>query len=203
MRAFIIVVVLCLLPAILSAGPEQEAISSLDTAKDLINSGDLVKASEEIQYALTKVNEILAKQLEAFLPAAPKGYNEENREASSLGSAGMFVGSANALSASSSYSNEAGSYLNVNIGVGGLMGKAAGLASMGQMWGGSSTGAESTRIKGYTGTLEYDRENQSGKLSLQVGDETSVMIEGSMIDSTDVLRSLAESMDLAGLEKAF
>jgi hypothetical protein len=138
-----------------------------------------------------------------YLPDAPTGYNVDTREAVNLGAAGAWVGSANSLAAEGDYSAESGSSLKVTISVGGLLGQTAGFAAMGQMWGGAGTGSTSVRVKGYTGTLEFDQENRSGTLTIKVGDDTSVMVEGYDIASGDVLKALAEKIDLSNLEKKF
>ena len=203
MRKLIVIAILCAFSVMLLADAKDEALSSMGTAKDLINSGDYKKAADELNYALTKINELLSQNLVKYLPQAPAGYTEESREATSLGSAGAILGSANSLAATSSYSASSGSSISVTISVGGMMGQVAGFASMGQMWGGATTGSSSVRIKGYTGTLEYDKDDQSGTLSVKVGDETSVIVEGSMISDGEVLKQLVNGMDLSGLEKEF
>ncbi len=185
----------------LTAGPKDEALSSLDTAKGFVSGEQYSKAVDEINYALAKINEILAQKLLALIPEAPAGYTRESTNSTGLGTAGSFMGSANSLTADASYNNPSGSYINLTITVGGFIGQAASFANMGQMFGGAVAGSSTIRIKGYTGTLEYDQENQSGTLSVKVGDDKSVIIEGSQIESGDILKALAEKMDLARLER--
>ncbi len=198
-KVFMILMVLAVC-SMLVAGPKDEAISSLDTAKGFVSKEQYSKAVEEINYALAKINEILAQRLLDLIPAAPAGYTLDSKDSAGLGTAGSFMGSTNSLAAEASYSSESGSSLSINIAVGGLIGQAASFASMGQMFGGAVAGSSTIRIKGYTGTLEFDKENQSGTLSLKIGQDKSVMIEGSMIESGDILKALAEKIDLAKLE---
>jgi hypothetical protein len=55
MKNLMIGILMLALAAGLVADAKSEALSSLDTAKGLVNSGDYKKASEEISYALSKV----------------------------------------------------------------------------------------------------------------------------------------------------
>ena len=203
MKNIIVLFVLLALACALTADAKSDALSSCDTAKDLIKSEDYQKAADELNFALSKVNEILAGALENYLPQAPGGYTETSREATSLGAAGAIVGSTNSLAASSEYEADNGSTIDVTITVGGAMGAVAGLASMGQMFGGASAGTESVRIKGYSGTLEIDKDDNSASLTLNIGGQISVIIDGSKIESGDILKEMAQSMDLSKLEKEF
>ncbi len=185
--------------------PAQEAISSLQTAQGLIKSGDTAKAIEEINYALSKLNEVTASGMIKFIPAAPKGFKLERKSSQGMGQGAMAVGNAGA---EGEYSGANEASVKITIATGGMTGKMGSLASFGAMFAGISqnsggSGSKSVRIKGFTGTLTFDGENKSGNLTLQVGEKTSVNIEGSNIDNENVLKSFGELMDLNGLSKAF
>jgi hypothetical protein len=51
--------------------------------------------------------------------------------------------------------------------------------------------------------LQFEPNDKSGTLTLQVGEKTSVTIEGNNVATEAVLKSFAEMMDLNGLSKAF
>lgn len=185
--------------------PAQEAISSLQTAQGLIKSGDTAKAIEEINFALSKLNEVTASGMIKFIPAAPKGFKLESKSSQGMGQGAMAVGNAGA---EGEYSGANEASVKITIATGGVTGKLGSLASFGAMFAGisqnsSGSGSKSVRVKGFTGTLTFDADNKSGSLSLQVGEKTSVNIEGSNIDNENVLKSFAEIMDLTGLSKAF
>lgn len=194
----------------------EEATQSLDTAKSLLAEKNYSKAIEEINYALNKVNEVLAEKLNGCLPEAPKGYlkNEESTKGNNMGA---LFGMQGALMASTEYnedkpepeSNDETGYvedtrskITVSIAVGGILGKAGAFASFGQMAGGD-TNSKSIRIKGYTGTVTYNKTDKRGTIVLQLGEKVSITTEGTNLANTDILKSIIESMKLNELEKGF
>jgi hypothetical protein len=188
---------------------KEEAIQSLDNAKRFIQQDNLAKAQDEINYASSKISEILSEQLVKYLPDAPAGYTVEDKSATGLGEMGGILGSANAVAATGKYIKEnsdgSTSSLSLTISVGGLMGKAAGLAAMGQMFAGfgTTTGTKTIRVGGYTGTQDFTAGNSSSSLTVQVGEKVSIMVEGDSLSSPDIMKTLVEKIDLAKLEKAF
>ena len=201
MKKIFVVFVIMTISLALVAGPKEEALSSLDTAKKFVSGDQYSKAVDEINFALAKLNEILAQRLMELMPEAPAGYTRQSANSAGLGAAGSFMGSTNSLAAEATYGSDSGSRIELTITVGGIIGQAASFANMGQMFGGAVAGSSTIRVQGYTGTLEYDSDNQSGSLTLKIGEDKSVMIEGSQIDSGDVLKSLAEKMDLDRLDR--
>lgn len=181
--------------------PAQEALSSLSTAQTLIKQGNTAKAIEEINYALSKLNEVTASGMLKFIPDAPKGFTLDSKSSQGLGDGAMMVGNAGA---EAQYSGENEASVKITIATGGITGKLGSLASFGAMFGGGgmASGSKTVRIKGFTGTVQFDAEGKSGTLTLQVGPKTSVTIEGSNVDSENVLKSFAELMDLNGLSTA-
>lgn len=183
--------------------PSKEAISSLQTAQTLITQGDTAKAIEEINYALSKLNEVTASGMLNFIPAPPKGFKLDSKNSQGMGQGAMAVGNAGA---EGQYSGPNDASVKITIATGGVTGKLGSLASFGAMFAGVSQGgggSKSVRIKGFTGTLQFEPNDKSGTLTLQVGEKTSVTIEGSNVETENVLKSFAESMDLNGLSKAF
>jgi len=192
-----------ILLAVMLAAQAEEAISSLDAAKELIKNQQYVKAQDEINFALAKINEILAEELLKFIPENPEGFKLEDKDAQALGAAGAILGSANSIAATGDYSKGDASF-KLTISVGGVLGQAGGLMGMAAMFGGMNAGGGKTiRVLGYSGTQEYDKGEKTGTLTIQVGDKITVMVEGDEIDNADLLKSLAEKVDLAKLEKSF
>ncbi|MBW1635090.1 MAG: hypothetical protein JRC87_05555 [Deltaproteobacteria bacterium] len=187
---------------------QTEAIDSLSTARTFVEKGKYNKAIEEINYALAKINELTASGLIKFIPDPPSGFTLDNKQSQGSGTGASIAGSAGA---SAAYSDAKGSHLNLNIAIGGITGKMGSLAALGQMFAGMAQqqgggGGEQTRqirVKGYTGTEIFNNQNRSGTLSFQVGDKTSVTIEGTDIDSPDILKQLAKNMDFASLEENY
>lgn len=198
--AILLLSITCLM---LAQAARDEAIQSLETARDLLEHQSYVKAQDEINFALAKVNELLAAELLKFIPDAPEGWRRESANAAGLGQMGAFMGSANAITASADY-YKGDTHIQLTLSSGGILGKTASLAALGQMYGkATEQGSKTIRIAGYTGTSEYEADSQSGNINLQVGEKISIRAEGDNIASTDALKTLIEKIDLAKLEKSF
>ncbi|BHH83509.1 hypothetical protein [Desulforhopalus sp. 52FAK] len=182
-----------------------EAVDSLSTAQQFVSDGNFKKAIEEINYALAKINELTATELLKYIPDAPDGYTLINKQSQGVDAAASIAGTAGATA---EYSNSEGGHISLNIAIGGLTGKIASIAALGSIFAGLSqeTGTGQTRqvrVKGYTGTELYNSTDQTGSLSFQIGEKTSVTFEGNSIQSADTLKTLAKSFDFAGLEKNY
>lgn len=199
-------VVLALSTPSLAEQLQDEAVDSLTTAQKLVKEGNYSKAVDEINYALSKVNELTAAGLVKYIPEPPAGFTLVNKQAQGVGAAASIAGNAGATA---EYSSDSGASINLNIAIGGMTGKMAGMAALGTLFAGmnqdagSSEQSRQVRVQGYTGTEIFDKAGKTGTLSFQVGEKTSVTLEGSSIDSPDVLMQFVKNIDLAGLEKNF
>lgn len=199
-------IVLALCTPSLAEKLQDEAVDSLTTAQKLVKEGNYSKAADEINYALSKVNELTASGLIKYLPDPPAGFTLVDKQSQGVGAAASVAGNAGATA---EYSSNSGASINLNIATGGMTGKMAGMAAMGSMLAGINQDAGTTeqsrqvRVQGYTGTEVFDKSEKTGTLSFQLGDRTSVTVEGSNIDSAEVLMQFIKKMDLAGLEKNF
>jgi hypothetical protein len=184
---------------------QTEAVDSLTTAQAFVTNGNYKKAIEEINYALAKINELTATELLKYIPEAPEGYTLINKQSQGVGAAASIAGTAGA---SADYSHSDGGNISLNIAIGGITGKMAGIAALGSIFAGLSqeSGAGQTRqvrVQGYTGTEIYNNNDQTGTLTFQIGEKTSVTFEGNGIQSAEPLKTLAKSFDFAGLEKNY
>jgi hypothetical protein len=181
---------------------QEEAVNSLSTAQEFVKNGNYPKALEEINYAMAKLNELTAEGLLTFIPEPPDGYTLLDKSSQGVGQGAAIVGNAGATG---SYQGPDDAGLELNISIGGVVGQMGSLAAFGTMFSGmaSEAGMKTIRIHGYTGTVMFDQQNRSGNLIIQVGDKTSVQIEGTSIDSTDGLQALAQKMDLVGLDEKY
>lgn len=208
-KLYILVMLMILAFALTAQNAKEEAIQSLNNASKFIQQDNYAKAQDEINYASSKISEILSEQLVKYLPDAPAGFVVDEKNASGLGQMGGILGSANSVAATCRYSKEnsdgSTASLNLTISVGGLLGKTAGLAAMGQMFSGFSSGTNSKtiRVAGYSGTQEFSPGSSSSTLTVQVGEKVSIMVEGESLTSPDIMKTLVEKIDLAKLEKAF
>jgi hypothetical protein len=188
---------------LLAQTAKDDAISSLDNAKALIQQNNLQKAQDEINFALSKISEIQSEELVKYIPDAIPGFKLSEKNAQGLGQTAGILGGGGGMMAKGSYNNNNEGSVDITISVGVIMGKANALA---QMYGGGAgvgTGTKSVRINGYNGTIEFDTDSKDGKLTIQVGEKTNITIEGSNIDNADVLKTFAGKIDMARLEKAF
>lgn len=185
---------------------QDEAVDSLTTAQKLIKEGNYSKAVDEINYALAKVNELTAAGLIKYIPEPPAGFTLVNKQAQGVGAAASVAGNAGATA---EFSSAGGASVDLSIAIGGMTGKMAEMAALGSLFAGMNQDAGSTeqsrqvRVQGYTGTETFDKAGNTGTLSFQLGDKTSVTLEGSNIDSPEVLMQFAKKIDMAGLEKNF
>jgi hypothetical protein len=207
MKMFVLPLVLIVLTGspCLAENVEEEAINSLVAAQQLVQGGNYKKAMEEVNYAIAKINELTAADLLKYVPDPPEGFNLVNKQSQGIGVNDALAGSAGATA---EYSNDNGSIIGLKIAIGGVTGKMAGLAALGSIFAGLNQdgGAGQTRqvrVLGYTGTEVYNASEMRGTLTFQIGENTSVTIEGSNIESAAALMQLAKKMDLAGIEKGF
>lgn len=207
MRKKLIPLVISLFLATNSYGQDAktEAVDSLATAQTFVQNGNYNKAIEEINYALAKVNELTATELLKFLPEPPTGFTLINKQSQGIGTGASIAGNAGA---SADYSHSSGATVNLTIAMGGMTGNIANIASLGSLFAGFSQDpglgqSKKVRVQGYTGTELYNPNDQTGSLSFQVGDKTSVIFDGSAIQSADILMELAKAFDFANFEKSF
>ncbi len=185
--------------------PKAEAIESLDNAKAMLNKGQYAQAQDELDYAQTKISELMSGDLLRFIPDAPAGFTLEDKSSQSLGQAGAIIGSANSIAATGDYSKDDMEF-SITIAVGGLAGQSGGLlGGLAAMFGGMSDvgGTRTIRIKGNNATLEFNEEEESGSITIQLGNKVTVIVDGTDIEDTDDLKTLAEQVDYNALQKAF
>lgn len=180
----------------------EEALESLDNAKAMIQKDSFAEAMDEISYAMSKISEIQAEELIKFIPDPPAGFTLEEKESQSMGQAGAIVGSENSIIATATYAMD-DTDINLTITVGGVLGQTGGLMGLASMFGGTAMGTKTVRVSGYTGNQEYDKGDDSGTLTVQVGDNITVMVEGEEIEDADILKTFAELIDLPLLERSF
>lgn len=183
---------------------QEEAIDSLATAQRFVKDGNFNKATEEVNYALSKINELTASALLEYIPEPPEGYSLVSKQSQGVGAGVAIAGNAGATA---NYSHANGGTLDLNITIGGMTGKMGSLAALGTMFAGLSQDSSSgqtrkVRVQGYTGTEIFDSKQKSGTLTFQVGEKTSVTITGDNIDSAEILMQLAKNIDFPGIEKS-
>ena len=195
-RTLMIIAVLLLGLALLAAEAKDEAIEALDAAKTQINKGDYAKARQEIEFALAKINEILAEDLLKFIPDSSGGFTLESKDATSLN----MMGANN--TAVGNYTKDDASF-SLTITVGGVLGQSGGMMGLANMFGAVAQAGKTVRVSGYTGTQEYDEDEEEGTLTIKVNDQITVIVTGENIKNADLLKTLAEMVELDKLEEAY
>jgi len=203
MRKILILAAIMLLTLNLFAeNPRDEAVQSLDNAKQLLQKDQYVQAQDEINFALSKISEILAEQLLKFIPEAPAGFKLEDKDSQALGQAGAIIGGANTITATATYTKD-DAELKLEIMIGGSLGGSSGLMGLATMFGGMGNAGKTVRVKGYNGNQQFDKDESSGTLTVNVGSKITVMVTGEDIDNPALMTAIAEAVDMATLEKSF
>ncbi|HOZ00244.1 MAG TPA: hypothetical protein PLG20_00405 [Candidatus Syntrophosphaera sp.] len=203
MRKILILAAIMLLTLNLFAeNPRDEAVQSLDNAKQLLQKDQYVQAQDEINFALSKISEILAEQLLKFIPEAPAGFKLEDKDSQALGQAGAIIGGANTITATATYTKD-DAELKLQIMIGGSLGGSSGLMGLATMFGGMGNAGKTVRVKGYNGNQQFDKDESSGTLTVNVGSKITVMVTGEDIDNPALMTAIAEAVDMATLEKSF
>lgn len=203
MRKILILAAIMLLTLNLFAeNPREEAVQSLDNAKQLLQKDQYVQAQDEINFALSKISEILAEQLLKFIPEAPAGFKLEDKDSQALGQAGAIIGGANTITATATYTKD-DAELKLQIMIGGSLGGSSGLMGLATMFGGMGNAGKTVRVKGYNGNQQFDKDESSGTLTVNVGSKITVMVTGEDIDNPALMTAIAEAVDMATLEKSF
>lgn len=203
MRKILILAAIMLLTLNLFAeNPRDEAVQSLDNAKQLLQKDQYVQAQDEINFALSKISEILAEQLLKFIPEAPAGFKLEDKDSQALGQAGAIIGGANTITATGTYTKD-DAELKLQIMIGGSLGGSSGLMGLATMFGGMGNAGKTVRVKGYNGNQQFDKDESSGNLTVNVGSKITVMVTGEDIDNPALMTAIAEAVDMATLEKSF
>ncbi len=195
-RNLMIIAMLLLGLALLAADAKDEAIEALDAAKTQINKGDFAKARQEIDFALAKINEILAEDLLKFIPESSGGFTLDSKDATTLN----VMGANN--TAVGNYTKDDSSF-SLTITVGGALGQSGGMMSLANMFGGMAATGKTVRVKGYTGTQDFDEDEGEGTLTIKVNDRITVIVTGENIKNADLLKTLAEMVELDKLEEAY
>lgn len=194
-RIIVIIAILALGLALFADNAKNEALQAMDTAKSFINKGNYSKAREELNYAMSKIDEILGEGLLNYIPAGSGGFtlNDKNFTPLHILGAGM---------------NAIGEYergdadFTLTISVGGVLGQSGGLMGLANLFGVTNIG-KSTRVSGYTANMEFDESDQSGTLIVKVNDRVTVTVTGNNVSNSDLLKSLAEQVDFSALEKDY
>lgn len=191
------------------ADAKDEALESMESAKEMITSQDYAKAIEELNFAITKLNEMQSSKLLKYLPKEIAGYKISSEGPKTMSNALLGANTTIAtvefeapskIKIEGSEDEYENSTITVNITVGGILGQAAAMANMYSV---SDNKTTAVRVKGYKGNINFQKENNSGSLMLQIGEKITVTVEGSSILSGDILKAAVDKMDLKALEKEF
>jgi hypothetical protein len=153
------------------------------------------KALEELEWARKELEKLHTRRLQSFFPDQLGEYKGAPAEVN---------GALGFTNVERRYSNGSSSVTVSLIGQsGGAAGGLGGLAALGKMAAmfGQQAGQDSFRISGRTAILNKTPGSSSADLTVFLDSGSMLKIEDATNGDTAVLRSLAEKLDIGGLEK--
>lgn len=162
-------------------------------------AGKMSTATTELQYALTKINERLAKAYTATFPAAPEGWRAQRVRTAS---GNVMVRVAGQI-LSRRYSQQGGrGSLNAQLIVDSPTMQAFTTLFANPNYA-RSAGYDPVKIEGVpeTAMLKYDENRKQGDLILLMANRIVIKVTGRRIESGDVLSKLVKSWNIAQVRK--
>lgn len=174
-----------------------EVLEQIDLGKELYGEGDFRGAVEELQYAISQIQEKLNEEYMGLLPEALDGWRADEPQAQTAGLAMLGGGT----QISRSYHKDGGGQVEVQIIADSPM-----LTAMSMMIGNPAM------MQGEKGTKPYRQGRTKGmikeqgnkiEISLLVANRILVTVSGSGVENKEIVESYLNAMDLRAIEKAF
>ncbi|NBC50114.1 MAG: hypothetical protein GVY22_19525 [Gammaproteobacteria bacterium] len=183
-------------PAALGADP---VLDQIDTARRAYADGDRGVAIEALNVAIAQIRRQQTEQQLRLFPQPLPGWSAEDASAQSGGLAAALTGKM----LTRSYTNDdSGAEVTMTISANSpFMGFVSGLMQMPLLAQGGD-GLGTYVYEGYRGLLEPSDEG-SAKLSLIIGNNILLQLDGRQGAGADTLKAYLEATDLEALEKAF
>jgi len=166
----------------------------IDLAKKKYLEGRYNEAISELNFVAGLIKQKRAERLKVLLPKPPAGWKGEEPQS---GAAPVFLGGG--ISVSRTYYNDAGSRVEVSI-----VSDAPLLSSLLMMLSNPAfvgAGNTITMVKGEKALEEWNPSKGSGKLTIAVGEQLIVTVEGSNLASKKDLYRFAELLDFEKIRK--
>ncbi len=176
-----------------------EVEEQIDLGRQLYGEGDYRGSVEELQYAISQIQEKLNEQYMELLPEPLEGWQADEPQAQSGGGMAMFGGG---TQVSRDYRNEQGAgQIHVQI-----LADSPMLAAMSMMIGNPML------MQGEQGTKAYRKGRTKGmiksrggnvEITLLVANRILVTVKGSNVSGKEPVEAYLDAMDLRAIEKAF
>jgi hypothetical protein len=176
---------------------QDEVHQALGGARDAYAAKNYTQAATQLQTALQLVNQLIVEELKAFLPKPSGAWKANDAEGSA---AGMLLMAG--LSASRHYYQDASEQtVDVEIVANSPLIATFRMMIMNPMM--MAGEGKLVTLKGTQCIEKFQSESQSGELSCLPGSSTMVAVKGNSIASAEALRSFANQIDLAAVQRRF
>jgi hypothetical protein len=188
-----------LLWALTTTAAADPVLDQLETAKRAYQAGDSAVAIEALNIAIGQIQQQRTEQQLALFPPPLSGWSAEDATAEAGGIAAAFTGKV----LSRTYRHvETGAEVVISITANSpFIGFISGLMQMPLLTQGGA-GAGGYLHEGYRGLIEHQQDG-SAKVSLLVGNDLLLQLDGSAGADQEMLEAYLENIDLERLEQAF
>ncbi len=171
-----------------------EIVDEINEAIKLYKAGDYAEAVDGLEFAAQQIRQLQAGNITKALPEPLKGWEADDAEGVALG--GSMLGGA--INASRTYTKDAA---NISIS---LTGDSPALQAVMMMFDNSMmlsmSGKKVKRIKGNKATIDYDKGDMMGEITLVVKKSVMVVVNGSDCTLEDMM-AYTEAIDYTVIEK--
>lgn len=171
-----------------------DATDAADDALKAYKSGDMVEAARQWEYAAQLARQQRSAGMLDLLPGPLQGWTEDEAESTAVGGA-MFGGGTNATKTFSKGDSSVTMSLSADNPMLAMFSMMANNPAMV-----SQSGQKPVTIEGQRGTLEYDKSERSGELTLVAYGKYLLQVNGDGVDA-DTLMEYAKGTDFDELSK--
>jgi hypothetical protein len=175
-----------------------EVGEQIDLGKELYQEGDFRGAVEELQYAISQIQQKLNEEYMTLLPDPLEGWRADEAQAQTAGMAMMGGGT---QISRDYYAQEDNGQVNIQI-----LANSPMLAAMSMMIGNPMMmqGERDTKPYRKGRTKGMIKENAKNiEITLLVANRVLITVKGSRVDSKEPVEAYLDAMDLRAVEKAF
>ncbi len=178
----------------ISAAFGDEVKDYLKRAQELYDQKNYSEAISELQFAISKIQDLQAEGYQTVLPEPPQGWTASEIQTNKMPGAIMGGG----VTLTRSYSNDRGESIEITV-----MGESPAVSSILMMASNPMFlgGNKLVRVKGNKAIEEWHDQDKSGTLSIIVGSKCIVTVEGSSLEAKDTLYQFANLVDYDKIKK--
>lgn len=171
-----------------------DAGQRIDAARQAVQKGDLPRAVQELEAALTELQSRLGKSLASQMPAAPANWKAEPAEVQGLGAVG------GGLAVTRAYVHDE-STMNASLIIDSPAVEAAAALLANEAASAAQPNMTRVKVGAEDALLRWDGSIRSGEITMVLGTRVLLEIQGDNLKSGDVLVNAAKGWNLAGIRK--